>query len=113
MVLTDKHYLGTLCKRGHDYRGTGNSLRYKKFRSCVRCSKQQHTKYVEDNQDTIIQYRQEYYQKNKAKILQKQNIYNKHYYQENKKDINEYQKFYRGQHNKGTDISMEDCLEVK
>jgi len=24
-----KYYLGTVCKRGHDYEGTGMSLRYK------------------------------------------------------------------------------------
>ena len=92
------HYLGSLCKRGHDYMGTGHSLRYKKFRSCVLCSKQQHTKYIEDNQDTIIQYRQRYYKNNKTKILQKQIPYAYTYYWENKEDINAYQKFYREQH---------------
>jgi hypothetical protein len=33
----EKHYLGTLCKRGHDYEGTGKSIRYKRNRGCVKC----------------------------------------------------------------------------
>jgi len=31
-------YLGTLCKRGHDYNGTGMSLRYKSKNNCVTCT---------------------------------------------------------------------------
>jgi len=43
---TSKHYLGTLCKRGHDYKGTGKSLRYKciqkgkKTGPCIECRKE-------------------------------------------------------------------------
>jgi 5-methylcytosine-specific restriction endonuclease McrA len=35
----EKRYLGKLCKYGHDYCGTGKSLRYKYSRDCVECSK--------------------------------------------------------------------------
>lgn len=35
-----KYYLGTLCKRGHDYEGTGKSLRFIKRRGCVDCEKE-------------------------------------------------------------------------
>lgn len=33
----EKFYLGTLCSRGHDWDGTGRSLRYKSTRSCTAC----------------------------------------------------------------------------
>lgn len=36
---TDKFYLGSLCKRNHDYKGTGKSLRYKSKRECTECRK--------------------------------------------------------------------------
>ena len=40
-----KHYLGTLCKRGHDYEGTGKSLRYVRGeRLCIMCVKLVSTK---------------------------------------------------------------------
>lgn len=35
----EKHYLGTLCKRGHDWNGTEKSLRYKSHRGCYECQK--------------------------------------------------------------------------
>lgn len=37
-----KHYLGTLCKRGHNYEGTGESLRYIKGGACIQCLKNQY-----------------------------------------------------------------------
>lgn len=36
----DKFYLGDLCKRGHDYKGTGKSLRPIKRRCCIECEKE-------------------------------------------------------------------------
>jgi len=35
--IDSNKYLGTLCKRGHDYKGTGMSLRYIKGGSCLQC----------------------------------------------------------------------------
>lgn len=34
---SDKYRLGKLCKYEHDYHGTGQSLRHKKYRWCVEC----------------------------------------------------------------------------
>lgn len=34
----DMLYLGTLCKRGHEYKKTGKSLRRKVNRACIKCS---------------------------------------------------------------------------
>jgi hypothetical protein len=33
----EKHYLGKLCLRGHEYKNTGKTLRYKKSRGCAAC----------------------------------------------------------------------------
>ena len=37
MKLTDKTYLGSLCKREHDYENTGQSLRFRAGCNCVQC----------------------------------------------------------------------------
>lgn len=37
----DRVYLGQLCCRGHDYNGTGQSLRYVTDLHCVECRRQQ------------------------------------------------------------------------
>ena len=39
MKISEKHYLGPLCKRNHDYNNSGKSLRHKKYRYCLKCSK--------------------------------------------------------------------------
>jgi hypothetical protein len=36
----DKHRLGKLCHRGHDFTGTGRSLRHKQNGSCIVCQKE-------------------------------------------------------------------------
>ncbi len=36
--MNDKQYLGFLCVRRHDYQRTGQSLRYKASKGCVRCN---------------------------------------------------------------------------
>lgn len=38
MQINSNKYLGTLCKRGHDYKGTKQSLKYKSNRRCVICN---------------------------------------------------------------------------
>ena len=38
---TSKRYLGILCPRGHDYAGTGQSLRNRKGSYCIACNKEQ------------------------------------------------------------------------
>jgi hypothetical protein len=37
--LAANTYLGTLCKRGHDYEESGHSVRYRGNQSCVECSR--------------------------------------------------------------------------
>jgi hypothetical protein len=37
----DTHYLGSLCKRGHDWHGTGYSLRHQRGARCLACDAEQ------------------------------------------------------------------------
>lgn len=39
MKIDTNKYLGTLCKRGHEYQNTGKSLRLKSNNDCVLCTK--------------------------------------------------------------------------
>ena len=39
MTIPENKYLGKLCKRGHDWNGTGKSLRFKSDRCCIICQK--------------------------------------------------------------------------
>ena len=94
----DKYYLGSLCKHGHDYLGTGKTLRYTKWRSCIQCGKERHTNYVDEHQKEIIQYRKRHYKSNKEKMCKRQKINSKEYYRNNKEIISMYQMFYRAQH---------------
>lgn len=42
-------YLGSLCVHGHDYQGTGQSMRYKSWGKCVECARDQwRRKYAEE-----------------------------------------------------------------
>lgn len=45
MNILLNRYLGKLCKRGHDWNGTGKSLRDKNNRTCYECEKMISTKY--------------------------------------------------------------------
>lgn len=78
-----RYYLGTLCKRGHDYCGTGLSLRYPS-RHCVECLKERpqlpgsgtteerresHRRY--DRSEKGQERRQRYNQSDKAKKYRK------------------------------------------
>jgi hypothetical protein len=37
---TGKYYLGKLCRKGHDYEGTGQSLLYRRNKRCLQCDKE-------------------------------------------------------------------------
>ena len=42
----EKHYLGELCRNKHEYKNTGQSLRYIKSMACVECQKAAMTRYM-------------------------------------------------------------------
>ncbi len=62
-----KYYLGSLCKRGHDYDGTEKSLRSNKNRTCFYCR-------IENQKNTRF----------------KKSEYNKKYRLENTENIKKY-----------------------
>ena len=45
--IDDRFLLGILCRRGHDYNGTGFSLRRKGNKCCVECSRASNIRYEE------------------------------------------------------------------
>lgn len=49
----EKFYLGSLCKRSHDYEGTGKSLRYKSRNDCVKCHRITTKKWCIKNKEHI------------------------------------------------------------
>lgn len=78
-------YLGNLCKRGHEYQGTGFSLRDWEWENCIECAKIHKRKYYEKKRESKVwlesqkQYRidnaerkkavyREYYKKNGKKM---------------------------------------------
>jgi len=69
------HYLGVLCKRGHDYDGTGKSLRNKKSDRCSECSKALSKAYHEANKDKAKTYNKAYNKANKDDIKATKKIY--------------------------------------
>lgn len=81
---TDKYYLGSLCLKGHDYNGTGNSLRYKLKGTCVICAKDRSKRQKNDNPEKYKEYQQEYHRQNWACIRQQQKLYR----ELNKEEIN-------------------------
>jgi len=93
---TNKYYLGTLCKREHDYNNTGKSLRYKKGRNCYCCLQE----YYQSNKDTMYSNYKKWksnnkeryeYLKHKHRLEYKEIALekNKQWYQNNKDKHNE------------------------
>lgn len=62
----NKYYLGTLCKRKHNYQNTNKSLRYINSGECFDCNKMRCVKYREEKKDKILEYKQN--RRNLAKI---------------------------------------------
>jgi len=100
-----KFYLGTLCNHGHDYQGTGKSLRYKKTAKCVVCRKEMRKRYYEKSRDKAIEYNKQWYKENKNKVSE----YGKRYREENRDKVSEYQRRYQKRYsekNKGKVLEL-------
>jgi len=75
-----KYYLGSLCKRGHDYDGTGQSLRYMSCvscRPCVECVKVYGELYKKENREKNREYHKKLYKENPEKYKKKNRKYRK------------------------------------
>ena len=90
MFDESKFYLGRLCKRGHEYEGTGKSLRYL-WRGCVECRfDKRHSIEGKDQQKTYRESpkgkmnKKNYYLDNRDEILRISGLYQK----ENKEQTN-------------------------
>ncbi len=67
-----KFYLGNLCKRGHDYEGSGQSLRYLSNNNCRACEALHHKRSPER-----LELNRAYKSRNKEKIKFKDALYRK------------------------------------
>lgn len=77
---TTKYYLGSLCSRKHDYKGTGQSLKRISSSKCVECDRAYYKRYRAKNSEKIYVSRKLYDLKNRDKLLD----YKKQYYLENR-----------------------------
>lgn len=115
-----KYYLGTLCKKEHDFFGTGKSLRNINRINCIQCSYESRVTYKQERHNNNLEqfvdpiqirkeknaeYSKKRYIKHKAKIDQKNREYqqknkekvarrNKNWYEKNKAEIKERRKQY-------------------
>lgn len=114
-----KYFLGSLCKRGHDWEGTGQSLRRNRCKTCVECRnlrtreirreniglhlekerkkrqseayKKSQAQYALRNKQRLQAYRAKYYSENSERIK----AYNSRRFQEKKEEICQRNKEYR------------------
>ena len=88
----EKHFLGKLCKHGHDWENSGLSLRYKNTeKKCVICKNERERTYQKANKERVAERQRLYRQENADKLREQ----SQNYYQENVDKILEYQRNYR------------------
>lgn len=58
----ERFYLGALCKNGHEFAGTGKTLRYKSGRHCPECSKLTKKVWGEKNPHKATEYAKAFYE---------------------------------------------------
>lgn len=64
--LTKFRFLGKLCsKPGHEYEGSGQSLRYKSTRKCVRCSREHSKEWQEKHPERYKSLKDQWYKSHK------------------------------------------------
>ena len=73
--INEKHYLGSLCKQGHNYQNSGMSLRYKKGLVCVVCQLMRTSKYIQNNRKKTLEYHRSYRERYKVKLAEYQRRY--------------------------------------
>jgi len=113
MEIPEGKYLGRLCRRGHDWNGTGQSLRYKNGGKCTRCIIKNTRKYQQENKEKYSEQRRKYRQENKEKISEKNRKYRQEnkdeirkHRQENKVEINNYMRIYNQTENRKINNKM-------
>ena len=67
----EKFYLGKLCLRGHDWDGTGQSLRRKSTRACVDCGKEHSRRWRSQNREIQKEYSRRWRSQNREKVRER------------------------------------------
>lgn len=67
----EKFYLGKLCKRGHDYDGTGSSLRVNSHHQCLACKRKYEREWSGEKWKGDKEYYVKYRQSDKCKAYEK------------------------------------------
>jgi len=70
-MIKDSHYLGVLCKRGHDHEGTGQSVRFKSTGQCIECHREWCRQYDKKHPDAIQERSRKYYYKHRQSNMQR------------------------------------------
>ena len=91
---TSKFKLGNLCRNGHEYKGTGKSLRLKGEGKCCECRREYHKEYRKERLDDFKEYDKKYYEANRDKIIEVAKLWNR----ENKERAQIYRKQYGEKH---------------
>lgn len=68
----EKHYLGALCRHGHGWQDSKQSLWYKKNDKCVECVAIRCSKYRKKNADHIKVWKKQWYEENKERISEQE-----------------------------------------
>ena len=104
---SDRYFLGSLCKRDHDWFESGCSLRKIKKNECVECKKLADKKWKQDNPEKVAIGRTKYNQQERVKEYKRNHWTenaekykaDKHQrYEENKREILEKSKSYNALH---------------
>ncbi len=90
LKIPENKYLGTLCKRGHDYEGTGKSLRYIIGHECMKCKITKTKIRRENNYEEALRKGRDTHKRNKIK----NNITRKKYADKNRESINSKRRIY-------------------
>jgi hypothetical protein len=65
---TSKIRVGSLCKKGHEYKDTGMSLRYKVSNNCVECNKIASKRFYSENKEKYTEIYNKKYLSNPEKV---------------------------------------------
>ncbi len=107
MFDESKYYLGKLCVRGHDYAGTGMSLRKVRDNECGKCCCARAKIYYEKHREKISAKKSAFCKKHRARL----NEYAREYYRDHHGERLKYVNNYRAKHLEEYRASAQRCRE--
>jgi 5-methylcytosine-specific restriction endonuclease McrA len=116
---TSKFILGSICKKGHEFEGTGKGLRYRcgpgryagKPKDCAQCIEIQRTQWKKDNYDLSIENGRRYYHENRDLLLEKTKAYYQAHRQERIAYTAKWEKEYKARDPEGYAAMRKKCGE--